>query len=74
MHPTFEKFLEPIRDKSLSLGQRRFYAIREIEITKRANSILESHGDAQGRKAGEEYLNALRELLAQEGLDLSDLF
>lgn len=71
MHPTFEKLLEPIRDKSLSLGQRRFYAIREIELTKQANSLLKSHGDTQGLKFGEEYLNALRELLAKEGLNLS---
>ncbi|MGA3294775.1 MAG: hypothetical protein ABSE45_12435 [Candidatus Acidiferrales bacterium] len=74
MHPTFEKFLEPILDKSLSPAQRRFYAAREIQFTRQANSMLKSSGDTQGLKVGEEYLNALKELLEKEGLNLSALF
>ena len=70
MHPTFEKFLEPIRNKSLSLGQRHFYAIREITHTNQTNAELKKIGDAEGQKFGEEYLRALRGLLASEGLNV----
>jgi hypothetical protein len=68
VHPTFEKFLEPIRDKDLPIGQRRFYAIREITLTEQANQQLKQAGDIEGLKFGEEYLKVLRELLAKEGL------
>jgi hypothetical protein len=70
LHPTFEKFLEPIRDKNLSVAQRRFYLAREIEITKQTNAVLEKAGDTIGRKFGEEYLTALKELAAKEGLPI----
>jgi len=40
MYATFDKFLEPIRNKSLSLGQRHFYAIREITLTNQTNAEL----------------------------------
>jgi hypothetical protein len=36
--------------------------------------MLKSSGDTQGLKVGEEYLNALKELLEKEGLNLSALF
>jgi hypothetical protein len=68
MHPTFEKFLEPIRDKGLSRGERSFYAYREIMLTNQANAELKGKGDAQGVKFGEEYLRVLNDLIAKEGL------
>jgi hypothetical protein len=68
MYATFEKFLEPIRDKSLPIGERSFYASREMLLTNQANEVLKSHGDIEGVKFGEEYLRILRELIASEGL------
>jgi hypothetical protein len=68
MHPTFEKFLEPIRDKSLPIGERSFYASREMLLTNQANEVLKSQGDIEGVKFGEEYLRILRELIANGGL------
>ena len=70
MHPTFEKFLEPIRDKKLSAAERHFYVAREIELTKQANAALEKAGDALGVKFGEMYLAVLKELAAKEGLTI----
>jgi hypothetical protein len=70
LHPTFEKFLEPIRDKSLSVAQRRFYLSREIALTKQANSYLEKAGDTIGVKFGGEFLTALKELAVKEGLTI----
>jgi hypothetical protein len=68
MHPTFERLLEPIRDKSLSIGERSFYAIREIKLTEQANEESRIRGDAHGLKFGENYLDALKKLIAEEGL------
>jgi hypothetical protein len=69
MHPTFEKFLEPIRDKNLPKGARLFYASREIMLTEKANEALKSAGDTEGVKFGEEYLRVLEELIANEDLN-----
>jgi hypothetical protein len=70
LHPTFEKFLEPIRDRTLSIAQRRFYLSREIALTKQANSYLKEAGDNIGVKFGEEYLAVLKELAVNEGLTI----
>jgi hypothetical protein len=56
MHPTFEKHLETIRDKSLSPGERSHYAFREIKLTEQANEEAKSRGDKLGLEFGEEYL------------------
>ena len=68
MHPTFERFLDPIRDTGLSRGERSFYAYREIMLTNQATAELKSKGDVQGVKFGEEYLRVLNDLIAKEGL------
>jgi len=68
MHPTFEKFLEPIRDKTLSIGQRSFLATREISWTRQANDIAKETGDTASLKFGEEYLRVLQEVIEREGL------
>lgn len=68
MHPTFEKFLELIRDKNLPIGERSFYAAREIMLTNQTNEALPSTGDIEGIKFGEEYLHVLKEQIAKEGL------
>ena len=70
MHATFDKLLEPIRNKSLSRGQRHFYAIREITLTNQTNAELKKIGDTEGQKFGEEYLRVLKELLVSEGLNV----
>ena len=70
MHPTFDAFLNVICDRELSFGQRRFYVIREIELTKQTNNILKNSGDSEGLRFGEEYLKGLRELVEREGLGL----
>jgi hypothetical protein len=67
MHATFEKFLEPIRDKSLPIGVRSFYASREILLTEQANEMLNNHGDIEGARFGEEYLRVLKQLITSEG-------
>jgi hypothetical protein len=71
VHPTFEKHLETIRDKSLSPGERSHYAFREIALTEQANDQAKIRGDVPGLKFGEEYLLALRKVIAEEGLTMA---
>ena len=73
LHPTFEKFLEPLRDKSTPIGARLQYAFREITLTQQANEALRDRGDVQGVKAGEEYLKAIKDLFSAEGINLDTL-
>ena len=42
MQPAFDAFLNVICDRDPSFGQRRFYAIREIELTKQINDVLKN--------------------------------
>ena len=67
MHPMFEKLLEPIQDKSIPLGDRLFYASREMVITKQANEELTMRGDTVGVKVGQEYLRALERVIERIG-------
>jgi hypothetical protein len=71
MHPTFEKHLETIRDKSLSPGERSHYAFREIKLTEQANEEAKSRGDILGLKFGEDYLLALSKVIAEQGLTMA---
>jgi hypothetical protein len=68
MHPAFDALLNVICDRELSFGQRRFCAVREIELTKQTINILQNAGDSEGLRFGEEYLKGLRELVEIEGL------
>jgi hypothetical protein len=70
MHPNFDAFLNVICDRDLPFGQRRFYAIREIELTKQTNVILKNAGDSEGLRFGEEYLKGLKELVEEEELGM----
>lgn len=70
LHPTFEEFLKPIRDRGLPIAQRRFYLSREIALTKQANADLDKAGDVEGRKFGEKYLEILKDIAAKEGLKI----
>ncbi len=70
LHPTFEKFLEPLLDQKIPLGVRLQYASREIRLTLEANELLKTAGDKQGVQVGEEYLRAIENILAKDGIKL----
>jgi hypothetical protein len=46
------------------------YASREIRLTLEANELLKTAGDKQGVQVGEEYLRAIEDILAKDGIKL----